>query len=602
MNRSRALRSTLVSVVLVLLCAAAWLTFAPTRFGGSTEYVSTRGISMAPRFHTGDLALIRPSDDYRVGDVVAYRSTLLRTVILHRIIGRDGDRYVLKGDHNDFVDPTHPARSDLVGKLWLRVPHGGVVLSSLQRPYVMGGLAAAAILMLLLGSAPRRRRRKQPLPAPATTQPAAAPIRRPAPVPHVIGGMHLPPPKPLTPPAEVTASEGATAAEPQTPVAGGALVAVSGNTRPGDRRSEGVSGNGADAPPSATTPSIDGRQILIGSAITAAIATAAALVAFATPTTKAATTKSTYTEKVDFGYHATTARTAGPVYPGGDLSTGDPVFVRLVDRVNVSVAYRFSADARHVLGGTMSVILRISSPSGWTRDLPLAQAKPFAGDRADAEVTLDLKRLRRLTDRVETLSGMPPGGTYSLAVIPRIRATGTVAGRPVATSYAPQLGFQLDRLQLRQGATTPKATGQAPSRSASVAVPHSAANAWHVRGHGISVTLARWIALGALLLALLGAPISRMKRFRRPVDPSGRVNARYGHLLVPIAAVPLAGRTPIEVTTIDALVALAERGERLILHHHGLDADTYLVDDGGTLFRFRIERDSAPAPLVLVAA
>jgi hypothetical protein len=285
------------------------------------------------------------------------------------------------------------------------------------------------------------------------------------------------------------------------------------------------------------------------------------------------------------------------------LSTGDPVFLSLVDRVNVSVAYRISAGARHVLDGTMDVILRINSQSGWTRDIPLAQAKPFKGDRADAEVTLDLKRLRRLTDRVEKLSGMPPGGTYSLAVIPRVRATGTVAGQPLASSYSPQMSFQLDRLQLRPGATTQKAGGQAPSRSRSVAVPRSGANAWHARGHGISVALARWIAVGGLLLALLGALISRMKRFRRPADPSGRVHARYGHLLVPIAAVaPHPARTPIDVRTIDALVALAERGERLILHHEGEDADTYLVEDGGTVFRFRIERHAAPAPLVLVAA
>jgi flagellar hook-length control protein FliK len=44
------------------------------------------------------------------------------------------------------------------------------------------------------------------------------------------------------------------AGEPQTLDAGRASVADSGNTRPGDRRSEGVSGGGAEARPSADTP------------------------------------------------------------------------------------------------------------------------------------------------------------------------------------------------------------------------------------------------------------------------------------------------------------------------------------------------------------
>ena len=32
---------------------------------------------------------------------------------------------MFKGDNNNFLDPTHPGRSELVGKLWVRVPHGG---------------------------------------------------------------------------------------------------------------------------------------------------------------------------------------------------------------------------------------------------------------------------------------------------------------------------------------------------------------------------------------------------------------------------------------------------------------------------------------------
>ena len=65
--------------------AIVWWYFAPTAIGGSTRYVVTSGVSMEPRFHTGDLALVRPAGQYKVGEIVAYWSTLLHTVVLHRI-------------------------------------------------------------------------------------------------------------------------------------------------------------------------------------------------------------------------------------------------------------------------------------------------------------------------------------------------------------------------------------------------------------------------------------------------------------------------------------------------------------------------------------
>ena len=107
----RNLRTRLLLGAGVVLLLAAWLVAGPAQLGGRTTYVSTHGISMEPRFHTGDLALVRPAAGYRVGDVVAYRSTVLHSVVLHRIIARDGDRYVFKGDNNDFIDPVHPARA-----------------------------------------------------------------------------------------------------------------------------------------------------------------------------------------------------------------------------------------------------------------------------------------------------------------------------------------------------------------------------------------------------------------------------------------------------------------------------------------------------------
>ncbi|MEY2441430.1 MAG: hypothetical protein QOJ46_856, partial [bacterium] len=160
MTRSHKLRSRLVAAALLLLATAAFAALAPTTIGGSASYVTTRGISMAPRFHTGDMAVIRRAGTYRVGDVVAYHSTTLRTVVMHRIIARSGGRYVFKGDNNDFVDPDRPDRGELIGKLWLRVPHAGGVSDTLHTPAITALLSATAFaLLLFLGRGRRHRRR-----------------------------------------------------------------------------------------------------------------------------------------------------------------------------------------------------------------------------------------------------------------------------------------------------------------------------------------------------------------------------------------------------------------------------------------------------------
>src|SRR5207237_543966 len=85
-----------------------WLLW-PATLGGSTTYVVTHGISMEPRFSTGDLALLRSAGSYDVGDVIAYPSPTLGTVVMHRIVARDGDAFVPEGDNNSRQDPAVPA-------------------------------------------------------------------------------------------------------------------------------------------------------------------------------------------------------------------------------------------------------------------------------------------------------------------------------------------------------------------------------------------------------------------------------------------------------------------------------------------------------------
>lgn len=139
--------------------AVLWLGFAPTQIGGSVIYTSTVGNSMAPRFHKGDLALVRSSASYHVGEIVLYRSPVLHRPVLHRILAIEDGHYFFKGDHNDFVDPGYATRADLLGALWFRVPKAGEAVAFVAKPSHSAVLAGLAALAALLPGMQRRRRR-----------------------------------------------------------------------------------------------------------------------------------------------------------------------------------------------------------------------------------------------------------------------------------------------------------------------------------------------------------------------------------------------------------------------------------------------------------
>jgi signal peptidase I len=166
-----------ISGAAVLLLAAAWF-FLPMPLGGSTTYVSTFGTSMEPGFTAGDLAILRPSTDYRVGDIVAYDSADLGTTVMHRIVDGDADGYVMQGDNNSWLDEETPAESEVMGRLWLHVPQGGKAIAALRSPSVLVLVAVAAVTILLsVARKPRGRHTRSSRPAARTPYVFSNPIR-----------------------------------------------------------------------------------------------------------------------------------------------------------------------------------------------------------------------------------------------------------------------------------------------------------------------------------------------------------------------------------------------------------------------------------------
>jgi signal peptidase I len=508
-------RTRLITGATVLLLVVAWLIAGPAQLGGATTYVTTHGISMQPRLHTGDLALVRPAADYRVGDVVAYRSTVLRRVVLHRIIGRDGDRYLFKGDNNSFVDPIHPRRAELIGRMWLRVPRGGAVLSWLRIPAIAALLCGSLALLSLW---PARRRRRRPRGAPS--------------------------------------------------MSGRSLRMVSPNA----------------------------QLLLFGCAVVAVACLVVGLLAWTRSTTDPVAAKVNYTHEVRFSYRADAP--VGAVYPSGTVKTGDPIFLRLVRQVRIKVAYHLASTAPRRVAGTQQILLRLSSPTGWSRTIRLQPSTPFRGAGSSDWVVLDLDELQALITRVETLTGTPAGSAFTVDILPRLHVKGTLADETLDDRYNPKLSFQLDPLQLRVGgggsAGEAGGAGFTQRRTGNVAATVATPNHLRLGGRGLQVGTARWVALVGYLLAMAVALLTTIRERRRPQDLSMQIHARYGHLIVPIAAIMHDPSQPVvDVMSIDALAQVAERCERVILHHHRIGAESYLVDDEGTLYRYQ------PRPAVL---
>jgi signal peptidase I len=154
-----------LAAFLIVVVVTTWIVFAPLQLGGQAAYVIVTGNSMEPGFHLGDLVIVHPVLDYQVGDIVVYRNAELKGFVVHRIIGKNLDHFLLQGDHNSWTDSYQPTREEMIGKLWIHLPEAGKVVQWLRLPISMALMAGAAggILMtaVLMGRSKRGRGKRK---------------------------------------------------------------------------------------------------------------------------------------------------------------------------------------------------------------------------------------------------------------------------------------------------------------------------------------------------------------------------------------------------------------------------------------------------------
>ena len=143
-----------LNLLSLFLVAVFWLLFAPTQLGGQMTYVIVDGNSMEPRFHYGDLVIVRRQPAYQVGDAVTYQNGEMGRLVFHRIVSISFDRFILKGDHNTWLDSYQPSQAEIIGRLWIHVPKTGKTIEWVRSPIklaltvsLLGGILMAGTIL-----------------------------------------------------------------------------------------------------------------------------------------------------------------------------------------------------------------------------------------------------------------------------------------------------------------------------------------------------------------------------------------------------------------------------------------------------------------------
>jgi signal peptidase I len=337
------------------------------------------------------------------------------------------------------------------------------------------------------------------------------------------------------------------------------------------------------------------KPLLIGLAAAAVLCVGLAFVSFGRPLDTTETVEAAYAHQGRFEYEARVPKTAA--YPDGQVSTGEPVFQRLVPRLRVSFSYRLESELPVSASGQIALDARISDGRGWERILPLAAERPFAQAGSTVSGVLDLERLQRITEEVRDLTGS--GQTaYTVAVLPRVDVAGRVGGEAVDATFAPALSFDVGDLRLQPSLQGNEGVGPFAPRepgSGTRVVPAEVS----LGALSLSVATARRVSLlGIAALLLLGGLALAAGRRRQGGDEHERILARYGQLLLPVSSRSGDWEHVIELADMEALVRVAEHHGKLILRLTEANDRCYVVEDGSTAYRYRVDPPEPVAAMV----
>lgn len=118
---------------------AALLVISVFPVTGNYKLMTVISGSMAPNIGVGSVVMVKPMNDYKIGDVITfgpYSKTKAPTT--HRIYDMkviDGEPvYITKGDANNAPDTREIQKKDIIGKVLFNLPFAGYAVDFAKKP------------------------------------------------------------------------------------------------------------------------------------------------------------------------------------------------------------------------------------------------------------------------------------------------------------------------------------------------------------------------------------------------------------------------------------------------------------------------------------
>lgn len=106
---------------------------------GNYKLMIVQSGSMAPAIKMGSIVMVKPADDYKIGDVITFGPySRTKAPTTHRVydikVVNGQPIYITKGDANEAPDAREIPKRDVLGKVLLSVPYFGYAIDFAKKP------------------------------------------------------------------------------------------------------------------------------------------------------------------------------------------------------------------------------------------------------------------------------------------------------------------------------------------------------------------------------------------------------------------------------------------------------------------------------------